>query len=94
MWQLELGNERIASLTQATCEFPWTYARLMDSPAFERFRPYFSDDQLWPDTPEFDALCEEVRAKGGFVLRDLTTHQAYHHVTLHQAGEDVWFRCY
>ena len=93
MWQLELGNERIASLTQEAREFPWTYAKLIDSPAFERFRPHFSDDESWPDTPEFDALREEVRAKGRFVLRHLTTHQAYHHVTLHQAGADVWFRC-
>ena len=67
---------------------------LMDSPAFERFRPYFSEDDSWPDPPEFDAFCEEARAKGCFVLRHLTTGRAYHHVTLRQAGEVVWFRCH
>ena len=92
MWQLELGNERIAKLVEETFEFPWTYARMIDSPAFERFRLYFSDDEAWPDTSEFADLCGEIRSKGGFVLRNLITNGTYRTVTLNHDGELVWFR--
>ena len=92
MWHLELGSERIARLTEETFEFPWIYARLIDSPAFERFRVYFSDDASWPDTQEFENLCDEVRSRGGFVLRNMSTDDTYHHVTINQVGDLAWFR--
>jgi hypothetical protein len=92
MWQLELGDEIIARLQEKSIDFPWINAKLLESPKFERFREYFSDDELWPDSNEFEALCGEVRSKGRFVLRNLETNTIYENITLNHVGEFVWFR--
>ena len=91
-WQLELGGEIVARLTGDEVDFPWTYATLIDAATFDRFRRYFSDEETWPDTPQFDALLAEVQAKGGFVLRNLRTGESFGSVRLHQEGNTVWFR--
>jgi hypothetical protein len=92
-WQLELGGEVIAYIDADAYEFPWTYGNLVDSPRFERFRCYFTDEDTWPDNdPAFEALCEEIGAKGRFTLRDTTTDTLYRGVRLNQENGVVWFR--
>jgi hypothetical protein len=93
-WQLELGGEVVARVDADEYDFPFTYGRLVESPAFERFRRYFTDPNDWPDDdPGLEALCGEVRARGGFVLRELAAGMAYRGVCLsHDGGEVVWFR--
>ncbi len=93
-WQLELGGAVVARIDAEEYDFPWTHGRLVDSPAFDRFRPYFSNSDNWPDDdPEFEALCGEVDAAGGFVLRELPGGTVYGGVCLnHDGGQVVWFR--
>lgn len=93
-WHLELGGEVVARIADANeYEFPWTYGVLVDSPEFERSRPYFTDPDDWPeDDPAIEALCGEVDARGDFTLRDLQTGQIYPRMWLNQRGEYVWFR--
>jgi hypothetical protein len=93
-WQLELGDEVVARIDADDYYFPFTYGRLVDSPAFERFRLYFTDDNDWPeDDPQLEALCGEVHDRSGFLLREMTTGVAYRGVCLnHDGGEVVWFR--
>ena len=93
-WQLELGGEVVAQIDATEFDFPFTYGRLMDSPGFDRFRPYFADDTDWPDDdPEFEALCGEVQNRGGFVLRELPAGAVYRSVCLNHDGKyGVWFR--
>ena len=93
-YHLELGGEVVALIEADMYEFPWTYGRLVNSPAFERFRRYFTDDNDWPeDDPELDALCGEVHDRGWFVLRDVSSGVVYPGVLLHHDGRDVvWFR--
>jgi hypothetical protein len=91
-WHLELGGEVIARIDAEDYDFPWIYGRLVDSPAFERFRVYFADEDSWPETPKFDALIAEIRAKGRFVLREVPTDLSYRSFRLNQEGEVVWFR--
>jgi hypothetical protein len=92
IWSLELAGEVIATLVFTEHEFPWTYARLRESPKFERFREYFGNEDDWPETPEFEALCEEIYNKGKFSLRNLTSGETHHLFRLNQDGEVVWFR--
>src|SRR5262245_4587665 len=93
-WHLELGGEVIARIADAgEYDFPWTYGRLVESPGFERFRPYFTDPDDWPeDDPAIEALCAEVHSRGGFVLHDFQTGEVHQGVRLNQRGEAVWFR--
>jgi hypothetical protein len=93
-WQLELDREVVARIDADDYSFPFTYGRLVESPAFERFRRYFTDDNDWPDDdPELEALCGEVQARGRFVLREMPSGVAYRGVCLnHDGGEVVWFR--
>ncbi len=93
-YQLELGGEVIARINAGERDFPWTYGRLVDSPAFERFRRFFTDEADWPDDdPELDALCSDVQSRGGFVLQDMSSGVAYQGVRLnHDGGNSVWFR--
>ncbi len=93
-YHLELGGEVVARIDADEYDFPWTYGRLVDSPAFERFRRYFTDDNDWPDDdPELEALCGEVQDKGRFVLRNVASGDAYQGVCLnHDGGGVVWFR--
>jgi hypothetical protein len=93
-WHLELGDEVIAQIADADdYDFPWTYGVLVNSPAFERFRPYFTDSEDWPDDdPAIEALCGEVQDRGGFVLRDHQTGESHPGIGLNQRGDSVWFR--
>lgn len=91
-WQLKLGNELIATIGFRSYEFSWTYGELIKSPAFERFRIYFSDEDMWPETPEFDALCQEVEDKGGFILAEMSTGETFRNIRLNHKGAYVWFR--
>lgn len=93
-WHLELGGEVIARIVDAhEYEFPWTYGFVADSPAFERFRPYHTDSDTWPiDDPVIEALCAEVHARGGFVLRDIHDGTVYPDMKVNQNPEYVWFR--
>ncbi|MCC7423873.1 MAG: hypothetical protein IT428_26715 [Planctomycetaceae bacterium] len=93
-WQLELGDMVIARIDADSYSFPFTYGRMVGSPAFERFRLYFSDPDNWPDDdPQFEALCREIRDRGRFVLREMTSGIAYRGVCLNHDGRDVvWFR--
>ncbi|NIX77208.1 hypothetical protein [Microvirga terricola] len=91
---LELGGEAIAEIAVKAIDFPWTYGRLLDTSKFERYRPYFTDASSWPDDDqELDQLCSEVKLKGGFHLRCLTTGARFTDVVLNQEDEVVWFRC-
>ena len=93
-YHLELGGEVIAVIVYIGYEFPWTYGKLIESPAFEPFRMYFTDDNDWPeDDPDLEALCGEVHVRGGFLLRDLSSGVAYQGICLnHDGGDGVWFR--
>jgi hypothetical protein len=92
-WQLELGGDVIALIDADSYEFPWTYGNLVDSPQFDRFRSYFSNEDDWPeDDPTFEELCGEILSKGGFAIRDLSTNTLYHGVRLNQEKDVVWFR--
>ena len=91
-WQLELGHEVIAEILNDGTDFPWTYGKLIDPSKFDRFRCYFSDDDTWPETSEFDALLDEIRAKGGFILKNLRTGESFGSIRLNQEGQSVWFR--
>lgn len=93
-WQLELGDEVVARVDADEYDFPFTYGRLVDSPSFERFRLYFTDSNYWPDDdPELEVLCEEIQARGRFVLRDMSSGVAYQGVCLnHDGGHVIWFR--
>lgn len=93
-WHLELGDEIVARIDADEFSFPFTYGVLVDSPAFERFRRYFTDDTTWPeDDEELEALCGEVDDRDDFVLRDTSTGVAYGGVCLnHNGGQIVWFR--
>jgi len=93
-WHLELGGEVIARISDAReYEFPWTYGVVVASPQFERFRPYFTDPDTWPDDdPAMNALCDEVASRGGFLLRDFQTGVVHQPVTFNQNSAYVWFR--
>lgn len=93
-WHLELGGEVVARIADAnTYEYPWTYGTLVDSPEFERFRPYFTDPEGWADDdPAMEALCGEVQHRGWFVLRDLKTGELHRGFLFNQDEELVWFR--
>jgi hypothetical protein len=93
-YQLELGGEVVARIDVLGHEFPFTYGRLVDSPAFERFRRYFTDDNDWAeDDPEIEALCGEIQDCGGFLLREMLSGVFYRGVCLnHDGSEGVWFR--
>jgi hypothetical protein len=93
-WHLELGGDVIARIADAhDYEFPWTYGTLVNSPEFERFRPYFTDPDDWLDDDQaIEALCGEVHSSGGFVLRDFQTGQVHPNFRLNQREESVWFR--
>jgi hypothetical protein len=93
-WQLELGCEIVAKIKTAGYEFPFTYGRLVDSSAFERFRKYFTDSNDWPDEDlSLEALCSEVQNRGGFLLRMMSSGVAYRGICLnHDGGQGVWFR--
>lgn len=93
-WHLELGGEVIARIADVgEYEFPWTYGVVVESPEFERFRPYFTDPETWPDDdPNMEALCREVDSRRGFLLRDFQTGVEHQPVTLNQNSTYVWFR--
>jgi hypothetical protein len=93
-WHLELGGEVIACIADARdYDFPWTCGTRVRSPAFVRFRPYFTCPDDWPDDdPVVDALCGEVQSRGGFGLGDLTTGQVSPGIRINQRGESAWFR--
>jgi hypothetical protein len=92
IWHLELGDEVIAKLQYRSCEFPWIDADIVDSPKFERYRSYFSDFEDWPETPEFDDLRAEIKAKGDFRLCDQDTGKVEKGVTLYENGDFATFR--
>jgi hypothetical protein len=93
IWQLELGNEIIAKLAEEESnDWPWINARLLDSVNFERFRVFFSDEDAWPETQEFEDLCAEIRIKGNFVMRNMETNTSYKNLRLNHDGDFVWFR--
>lgn len=93
-WQLELGTEIIARIDADEYDFPFTYGQLVDSPEFERFRRYFTDDNDWlEEDQELEALCGEVLDRGGFVLREVPSGVVYQGVCLNHNGRQVvWFR--
>jgi hypothetical protein len=93
-YRLELGGEVVATIVASGYEFPWTYGRLVNSPEFERFRTYFTDDNDWPENDsDLEVLCGDVQAHGRFRIRDLSSGVAYQGVCLnHDGGDGVWFR--
>jgi hypothetical protein len=96
IWELGLGDEVITTVREAGYDWPWTYGDLEDPAAFDRFRAYFPrSDEEWPDTPEFDALYNEILVKGGFWLRDTASGERLNNVSPinHDgSGSVVWFR--
>ena len=93
LWQLELGGEVVGRIVADAYEFPWTYGNLVDSPQFERFRTYFTNEDDWPeDDPAFEKLCGEINSKGGFAIREVSTNTLYRGVRLNQEKDVVWFR--
>lgn len=92
IWHLKLGKETVATVRSNSFDFPWTYGELYDSPQFERFRTYFSDDELWPDTEDFEDLCSEIRDRGRFYIFNSDTGESFRNVTFNQDGNVVWFR--
>lgn len=92
IWHLKLGNETIATIRSTSFDFPWTYGELCDSPQFERFRIYFSDEELWPETQEFEDLCLEIRERGDFYIFNSDKGESFRNVSINQDGNDVWFR--
>lgn len=92
IWHLKLGGTLIATLHATAFEFPWTHGRLVDSPGFERFRTYFSDDEQWPDAREFEDLCAEIQRSGRFCIANPATGEHFGDVCLHHDGDHVWFR--
>ena len=92
IWQLELGDEVIATVRPESYEFPWTHGVLVNSPKFEKFRVFFSDDEYWPDTQEFEELCKEIRIKGDFKIRNIETNESFKNLTFNHNGENIWFR--
>jgi hypothetical protein len=91
-WELILGSDIVGKIVNVGFEFPWTLGMLIDSPDFERFRVYFSDEDDWPETEEFDAMVDEIRSRGGFQLRNLSSGEQHRSFRLNQQGNDVWFR--
>ncbi|MEW4487371.1 hypothetical protein AB1L42_04780 [Thalassoglobus sp. JC818] len=43
-YHLELEGEVVATIVSESYEFPWTLGRLLNSPEFEQFQTYFTDD--------------------------------------------------
>jgi hypothetical protein len=94
-FSLEIGGEIIAVIKVDGIDFPWTYGHLVNTSKFERFRPYFTDATSWPEEDsDLDALCAEVRAKGGFILNCLETGERFTNVFLNRDDDVVWFRYY
>lgn len=91
-WHLRLGDALIAIIRYDSYEFPWTYGKLIYSPEFERFRVYFSDEDSWPETQEFDDLCEEIHRCGKFSIGNAETGERFSNLRLNQSGDQVWFR--
>lgn len=91
-WQLYLGDTLIATIRCNAFEFPWTHGKLISSPGFDRFRVYFSDEDSWPETQEFDDLCEEIDRRGEFSISNTETGERFNNVRLNQSGDQVWFR--
>ncbi|HWV11405.1 MAG TPA: hypothetical protein VN156_17790 [Pseudomonas sp.] len=91
-WYLTLGDTLIATIQGDGHDFPWTLGTLIESPEFERYRVYFSDDEHWPDTQAFEDLCEEIHHQGRFVLVNVETGERFHNLTLNHDGDAVWFR--
>jgi hypothetical protein len=92
MWNLLLGGEIIVRLQETSIDFPRTYAELVESPAFERFREFFLDEDLWSKTQEFEKLCNEIAQKGGFSLHNTATGEHCTNFRLNHEGHIVWFR--
>ena len=92
-WRLELGDEVVAVIDCDFYEFPWTYGELVDSSRFERFRLYFSNSDAWPEhDAELEKLLGEIKSRGGFSIRDMSSGTAYRSPGLHHDGSLVWFR--
>jgi hypothetical protein len=91
-WHLYLGDELIAELRSETIDFPWTFGKLINSSKFERFRTYFSDEDYWPETQEFDDLIKEIHHRGKFSIANIQTGERFHNLRFNQDGDDVWFR--
>ena len=92
MWQLELAEEIIATFSEVRTEFPWYHGKIVNSPKFELYRDFFSEDKLW-DSQEFEDLFYEISSKGDFVLRNISTNTIHNNVILHEDGNFVSFRC-
>jgi hypothetical protein len=88
MWQLELGGEVIATFCETFYEFPWHDAEIVNSPKFEHFREFFSDEE-----PGDSYLYDEILVKGDFVFRYVSENIIYDNVLLHEDGNTVSFRC-
>jgi hypothetical protein len=92
-WQLELGGRVIARFAFAEFDFPWTYAEITDSGEFDRYRVfYFTDEDEWPESPEFEAFLHEIQADGGFALRNVADGRTYRNFRLNQRENTIWFR--
>jgi hypothetical protein len=91
-WRLELGQEVVALLEGDSIETPWMYCRIAQRGSFDRYRAYFADEETWPDSEAFDALCAEIAARGRFILRDMETGERYGSVVLNCEDDVVWFR--
>ena len=92
MWQLELEEEIIATFSDVWTEFPWYHGKIVNSPKFELYRDFFSDDKLW-DLQEFEDLFYKISSKGDFILRDISTNAIYDNAMLYEDGNFVSFRC-
>jgi hypothetical protein len=92
-WHLTLGETLVATIEPDRVDHPWTYGRLVASPAFDHFRRYFTDPDGWEDDDdELDALCDEVTAGGGFELTNLSSGESHHLFSLFHDDDVVWFR--
>jgi hypothetical protein len=92
-WQLELGDEVIGQIIdEHAYEFPWAIGRLVDDSKFERFRGYLNfdyndEDRVWSESLE--EFSEEIKARGGFILRDLETGMVESDIILYDYGNNL-----
>ncbi|MFI9724161.1 hypothetical protein ACIHFE_31720 [Streptomyces sp. NPDC052396] len=54
IWRLHHGDQEIARLTVTETDMPWTHAKAETLPAFEEFRPVFSEQEQALDADDWE----------------------------------------
>ena len=96
-WVVLFRGQVIAHIAETCRRGGWGLAgTIVDSPEFERFRPYCKDARphTWSESSYDTAhtgLIREILDGGGLDIRDLKTNTLYRDVRLQVAGQDVRF---